>query len=48
MLVLVDVATGGFCVGELLVAVIIIFCVTQLIDVVEKEIEEVFPYVVLF
>lgn len=47
MLVLVDVAAGGFCVDELLVAVIT-FCVNQLIDVVEKEIEEVFPYAVLF
>lgn len=48
MLVLVESATGGFCVDELLVGVIITFGVDQLIDVVEGEIEEVFPYVVLF
>lgn len=50
MLVLVDAAAGGFCVDELLIGVIIRFGVDQLIDidVVEREIEEVFPSVVLF
>jgi len=55
MLVLVDAAAGGFCVDELLVdvlvdvlvGVLITFGVNQLIDVVEKEIREVFPYVLL-
>lgn len=48
MLVLVDVAAGGFGVDELLVGVIITFDVDQLIDidVVEREIEEVVPSVV--
>ena len=54
MLVLVDVAAGGFGVDELLVDLIVTVCVNPLTGVGEKEIEEIeeiedmFPSVVLF